>query len=225
MKILKTVALLGFVSVLSACGGPEIASRNISFVDQSPSLTFVPSKATRPQFMAQLPADLNVTDIRVNVPRQLTVSEANVYYPRADIVWRDDPIGDRYQQIKSIFETGFGRGTAHMKDGLPVILSVELVRFHSLTEKARFNVGGVHNMVFKLSFNSAVTGQPLMPTRRVEANLDAFGGGQAMVAERQGQTQKVRITSYLSQVIQAELAKPAYANQAAQRQSGISSPL
>lgn len=208
MKLLKTAALLGFVSVLSACGGTEIASRNISFEEQSAALSFAPNTLQQPQLLSQLPAKLNVTDIRISVPRDLKVSEANVYYPRADIVWRDDPIGDRYQQIKAIFEDGFGRGTAHMTEGLPIIVSVELVRFHSLTEKARFNIGGVHNMIFKLSVHSATSGAPLMRPRLVEANLDAFGGGRAMVAERQGQTQKVRITAYLSQVIQAELAKP-----------------
>ena len=209
MKVLKTAALLGFVSVVSACGGTEIASRNVT-VDQSPSqLGFAQNTAARPQLLAQLPRDLNITDIRVTVPRNLKVSEANVYYPHADIVWRDDPIGDRYQQVKAIFEEGFGRGTQHMTTGLPVIVSVELVRFHSLTEKARFQIGGDHNMKFKLSVNSAQTGLPLIATRLVEANLDAFGGGRAMVAERQGQTQKVRITAFLSQVIQTELAKSA----------------
>lgn len=206
MNILKTITALGFVTVVSACGGTEIASRNASFEPNPAPLAFVQTPQT--QLQSQLPADLNVTAINVTVPRSLKVSEANVYYPRADIVWRDDPIGDRYQQVQNIVQTAFTAGTEHMTTGAPVILNIELVRFHSLSEKARFNVGGVHNVIFKMTVYNASTGQPLTQTRLVQANLDAFGGGQAMVAERQGQTQKVRITSYLTQVIQAELARP-----------------
>jgi len=64
-------------------------------------------------------------------------------------------------------------------------------------------------MEFRLTVRSAATGLALAPARDIEANLPAFGGGQALDAERRGQTQKVRVTGYLAQVIRQELEKSA----------------
>ncbi|MGJ8615586.1 MAG: DUF6778 family protein [Sulfitobacter sp.] len=201
MNTLKMIAVLGLGALVSACGNmPDIASRNAPFETTEPVLA-------APATQSQLPQSMHVTEINVLVPRSLKVSEANVFYPRADIVWRGDPIGNRHAQIQSIFETSFATGTKDMKGATAVILDVEIVRFHSVTEKTRFTVGGVHNMEFLLTVRSASTGLALAPARQIEANLPAFGGRQAMEAERRGQTQKVRVTGYLAQVIRQELQK------------------
>ena len=94
-----------------------------------------------------------------------------------------------------------------MAGATPVILDVTAVRFHSLTEKARYTVGGVHNIIFDLTVRRASTGEALAPTRRVEADLPALGGTAAVEADRQGQTQKVRVHAFLQQVIRQELAR------------------
>tara|TARA_R110002073_G_scaffold227375_2_gene388055 strand:+ start:1748 stop:2434 length:687 start_codon:yes stop_codon:yes gene_type:complete len=202
MNTLKLIAVLGLGALVSACGNvPDIASRNAPFETTGVAL-IAPSAQT------QLPQSMRVSAISVRVPRNLKVSEANVYYPRADIVWRGDPIGDRHAQIQSIFETAFASGTKDMAGVADVTLDVEIVRFHSVTEKTRYTVGGVHNMLFRLTVRSAATGEALAPAREIQANLPAFGGRQAIEAERRGQTQKVRVTGYLAQVIRQELAKP-----------------
>ena len=202
MKTLKIIAALGLGALVTACGNvPDIASRNAPFETTGTVLA-------APAVQAQLPQSMHVTEINVRVPRTLKVSEANVYYPRADLVWRGEPIGDRHAQIQSIFETAFASGTKDMAGAAPVILDVEIVRFHSVTEKTRYTVGGVHNIVFRLIVRSATTGLALAPAREIEANLPAFGGRQAIEAERRGQTQKVRVTGYLAQVIRQELEKP-----------------
>lgn len=207
MKTLKLITALGLGILVSACGNtPDIASRNAPFESTSPVLS-------APYVQSQLPQSMTVTEINVRVPRNLKVSEANSYYPRADIVWRGDPIGDRYSQIEQIFKTAFASGTQDMAGEANVILDVQITRFHSVTEKTRFSVGGVHNMNFLLTVRSAATGLALAPTREVEANLPAFGGSQAMAAERRGQTQKVRVTGYLAQVIRQELEKPSVAQE------------
>jgi hypothetical protein len=205
MKTLKLITALGLGVLVSACGNtPDIASRNAPFEATSPVLS-------SPYVQSQLPQSMTVTEVNVRVPRNLKVSEANSYYPRADIVWRGDPIGDRYTQIENIFKTAFVSGTKDMNGAAGVILDVEIVRFHSVTEKTRFSVGGVHNMHFRLTVRSATTGLALAPARDIEANLPAFGGSQAMDADRRGQTQKVRVTGYLAQVIRQELEKPSVA--------------
>lgn len=47
-----------------------------------------------------VPPDLargwRLAGVRVSVPKTLTVSEAKKLLPNADIVWREDPPGDRH---------------------------------------------------------------------------------------------------------------------------------
>jgi hypothetical protein len=91
---------------------------------------------------------------------------------------------------------------------VPVILDIEMVRFHALSEKARYTVGGVHNVVFKMVLRDAATGAALSEPRRVESNLEAFGGQQALAAEARGLTQKIRISGHLAEVIRQQMSEP-----------------
>ncbi|MEP5729616.1 MAG: DUF6778 family protein [Sulfitobacter sp.] len=222
MKILKLIAALGLGATVSACSTmPDIASRNIPFeVTPTAVAPSVPTVATPTtlaptavaltepaHLQSQVATPLRVAGINVTVPQQLVVSEANSYYPNADIVWRGDPVGNRYTQVQTIFETAFQAGTAQMNGPTDVTLEVELTRFHSVTEKTRYSVGGVHNMVFNLTVRRASTGEILAPKREVRADLPALGGRAAIEADRIGQTQKVRVTDFLAQVIQQELKR------------------
>lgn len=147
----------------------------------------------------------DVVSLSVTVPRTLVVSEQNAYYPSADIVWRGDPPGDRYVQIQSIFEDGMGRGVAALNGSRPVRVSVEVRRFHALTEKARYTIGGVHSIRFVLTVFDAQTGQVIEGPRLVSADLDALGGDQAIAAERAGRGERVQITNHLAIVAQQQL--------------------
>ena len=42
--------------------------------------------------------------IHVVAPTTLKVSEGNTYYPNADIVWREDSPGNRYEQVSGLIE-------------------------------------------------------------------------------------------------------------------------
>lgn len=179
---------------LAACAPVETASRLI----------------TDPPVPAEIveARDYRVTRLDVRVPRELTVSEANLYYPLADIVWREDPFGDRYEQIEAILRPAAERATGGLAGQRPVGVAIELVRFHALSEKARFTVGGVHSLQFRLSVFDPQTGAEIEPTRLVIADLEAYGGEEAMAAVREGRTQKVRISNHLAGVIQHELIAP-----------------
>lgn len=214
MQPLKIIVPAVFVLALAGCGGmPDLASRSAPFEAVPPAQAgAAPAAVTpvaQPGGVATAPraGALSVSQINVTVPRTLSVSEANSYYPRADIVWRGDLIGDRHAQVQAILEQAFAEGTASLSGPTAVVVDVQLVRFHSLTEKARYSVGGVHNIVFDLTVRRASTGQPLAPTRRVVADLEAFGGKMAIEADRRGETQKVRVLAFLRQTIRNELAK------------------
>lgn len=194
MGMKRAIAALVLGLAVSGCASVETATRNAPL-----DVTSMKAPAVR----------VDVREIRVSVPETLRVSEANAYLPAGDIVWRGDPPGDRYQQVKAIFEDALARGTAMMGPGsVPVVLEVEVTRFHALTEKARYTVGGMHGLQFKMQLRDAETGQLYGQPELIKANLRGFGGQAALEAERIGQTQKVRITDHLANVIQQELSGP-----------------
>lgn len=205
MRALKLIVGLVAALVVSGCAGLDTASRNSGFegaFGSDPAFGL-----TGPVLAGGLPS-YQVEAINVLVPDSLIVSEANTYYPRGDIVWHGDPPGDRPTQIKAIFEEGFARGTQDLQGEVPVVLDVTLERFHALTQKTRYTVGGVHAIRFTLAVRDAESGLLLEEPRSVRADLKAYGGQRAIDAERQGQTQKVRITDHLARVIREELQEP-----------------
>ncbi|MDP4031494.1 MAG: hypothetical protein Q8P60_01340 [Pseudorhodobacter sp.] len=201
MNALRLIAALGFVLGLGACGSMEPASRN-SLVDIS-GLS-VASKNTA-QVVALAP-QYDVAEIRISVPETLKVSEANLFYPVADIVWRGDPRGDRYTQVKAIFDESVAEGTQGMTTGPRVIVEVEVLRFHALTEKTRYTVGGTHSLKFNLTLLDAATGLAIEGPRRVVADIRASGGAKAIAEDQAGRTQRVVIVEHLAQVIRQELS-------------------
>ncbi|MEL7299624.1 MAG: DUF6778 family protein [Pseudomonadota bacterium] len=192
-RFLRLCAIACMGASLAACATVETATR-------SAPLEVPGFQEIQPSF--------DVTEITVDVPRDLRVSEANSYYPIADIVWRGDPIGDRHAQITELMGAAFAEGTGALEGVQPVMVDVEVVRFHSLTEKARYTVGGVHSIRFDMTVRDAQTGAVLVPKRRVNADLDALGGRAAIESDRNGNGQKMRLSAHLAQVIKAELARP-----------------
>lgn len=100
------------------------------------------------------------------------------------------------------------RGAQSLDGDRRVDLLINVRRFHALTEKARYTVGGVHNIVFDMALADPVTGDLIEPWREVRADLKAFGGQDAIEAEARGETQKVRITDHLAQVLREEISTP-----------------
>lgn len=192
MTYIRLIAALMLGFGLSACASVDTASRNAPL--ESPAL------------LQPAPLSLDVRAIRVSVPKSLKVSEANRYYPGGDIVWREDPLGDRHEQVKAIFEAGLSAGVARMDHGtVPVMLDVMVTRFHALSEKARYTIGGVHAVQFKFLLRNPETGEAYGEPKFVKVDFKAYGGQMAINAERKGLTQKVRIIDHLSEAIRQEL--------------------
>lgn len=184
--------------MLSACGTAAPVSRGQG-VD---GLTLATSGART------LPPIYTVEAVDITVPHSLKVSEANSYLPLADIVWRGEPPGNRYAQVASILSDGLRAGTIDMKQGPRVTVEVILTRFHALTEKARYTVGGNHAIHFEMTVRDAATGAVLDGPRLVVADVKASGGARALAEEQMGRTQRVVIVERLSQIIQRELTTP-----------------
>lgn len=194
------------VLALAACAGgqPVARSTGAAPLGYAAITEAVPGQA-------MLMPRYSVQGVRVEVPRELSVSEANLFYPVADIVWRGEGRGDRYAQIQTIFLEAFGFGTTGMKSGPAVIVEARVRRFHALTEKTRYTVGGVHSIRFDLTVRDARTGAVLEGPRFVVADVKASGGSRAVAEEQAGRTQRVVIIEALSQTIRRELSQLAQA--------------
>ncbi len=146
-----------------------------------------------------------VVDVQAVAPRTLTTTVANTQMPDVDIIWRGDGPGDVYAQVEKIIEEAMARAvtrfTPSIKGSRPVVIHAEVVQFHSLTERARSNIGGIHNTDLILTVLDANTGELLAGPAAIEADVKAYGGAAADRAVAMGQTMRVRIIQRVSDVI------------------------
>ena len=204
MRLVHSVSSVILAFGLVACAKPEAATRNM------PVPLTEASSASGSQIAGKIVmrGQYDVQAIHVTVPRSLTTSEANSFHPNVEIVWRGEPLGDRHAQVLAIFNDAMARGAATMHSGPQVVVDIEVVRFHCLTEKTRFTVGGVHNMTFNMTVRAAATGQIIQAQRLVVADIKAAGGARAMAEDAAGRTQRVVVIERLAEVIRRELSAP-----------------
>ncbi len=191
-KIVKYIAGLALALSVTACASTEAPSKNA--IIAAPTQTI---EAQQPVY--------KVEQLSVTVPEELTVSEANTFIPRADIVWREDPRGNRKVQVQTIMANAIAKGVSQVAEGQPVTMEVRLNTFHAVTEKARYTTGGRHNINFDYLLRDVTTGLPVAEVKNVDATFKAYGGAKAVAAENRGETQKVRITQRVSDIIYQQM--------------------
>jgi hypothetical protein len=203
MRILRVLSVLVLAAGVSACVKPEAATRAAPVPSE---VTKASAGGGRPGIGIQtVNVPLHVVDVRVTVPRDLKVSEAETWYPIADIVWRGDARGTRYEQIEAIYAAAIPPAIAPLTRGIPVVAEIEVTRFHCVTDKTRYTVGGVHSLKFLLTIRHAETGEILAGPRPVNADAPAPGGQRAVAQDMAGITQKQVVTERLATVIRREL--------------------
>jgi hypothetical protein len=213
MQWTRVATLLVGALVLSACGQPESASRNVvlspqdglTLATQGPDTTGATDRVN-----VMLPL-YHVQGVNVIVPSSLRSSEANVYYPLADIVWRGDPLGNRHEQVRQIFREAAATATFSMTRGRAAVVEISVTRFHAVTDKTRYSVGGTHSMHFMLTVRDAQTGAVIDGPRPIVADVKAAGGVRAIAEDAAGRTQRVVVTERLVQVLRTELSGPVVA--------------
>lgn len=205
MKLVRSklalVALLG----LAACAQPgDFVTRTVA-----PDTPLLQMEGEDAGTLPLVRPSYSVAQLNVTVPTTLEVSEANSYKPRADIVWRGDPRGDRYAQVQAIAEAGARAATAPMASGQPVTLDIEIRRFHALTEKARYSApfGAEFEFEVVMVLRDAETGALLGAPRVVKRDFAAASGRLALEEEARGITQKSVITGDFARMIAEELAR------------------
>lgn len=149
-----------------------------------------------------------LAEVQVTVPRTLSVSEAKSLLPNADIVWREDPLGDRYNQVGAIMQAAVLRGAQGLRGSRPVVISITVTRFHALTYEAeRSNSDwGVHNVNFIAQVTDASTGAVLVAPTEIRAETPAWSGERMRAARRKGITQKSMISNHVAATVAGWLA-------------------
>jgi hypothetical protein len=191
MSLSRRAALLGVSAlILSACVGG--GSFKTDYQRLSPEV----SRGWR------------LAEVQVDVPRSLTVSESKTLLPTADIVWREDPFGDRYAQVGKIMQTATLRGAQGLRGSRPVVISVTVTRFHALTYEAELSNSdwGVHNVDFVAQVTDARTGEVLVPATNIRAETPAWSGARMREARRKGITQKSMISNHVAATVAGWLA-------------------
>lgn len=154
-----------------------------------------------------VPPDLargwRLAGVRVSVPKTLTVSEAKKLLPNADIVWREDPPGDRHAQVGKIIQSAVQSGAQGLRGPRPVIIEVTVTRFHALTFEAELSANdwGVHNIDFTARVLDAGSGAVLLPATAIRAELPALSGTRMSEARSRGVTQKSMIIGHVSKTV------------------------
>lgn len=144
-----------------------------------------------------------VSDVRVAVPRSLSVSEEQSYEPVADIVWREDPRGDRYAQVQKIMTDAIRQGASGLHGGRSVRLDVTMQQFHAMTfeaESIAYDVG-VHNVRFTISVVDAASGTVLKGPVEIDASLPAMSGARMAAARAAGDSQRKQISRHVAATI------------------------
>ena len=152
-----------------------------------------------------VPVPLAVRRVTISVPQSLEVSEAERYYPPGDIVWRGEPFGDRHAQVKRIYEEAARAATAGLTTGRAAVAEVQVTRFHALTNKTRYSVGGVYSLKFELTIRDARSGAVLRGPVLINADAPAAGGQRATDEENAGLSQRKVIVAHLTDVLKTEL--------------------
>lgn len=149
--------------------------------------------------------DWDVIGFDVSVPETLTTSEANTIKPQVDIVWHEEPFGDRHMQVDDLMTAALEPAFAAVTGSVPVIVSMEVTRFHAQTHRVRYsNIPSEQEIEFVLLVSHAETGEILLGPREVDLTFPALGGSDAIAADARGETQRARISQRLLDWVNAE---------------------
>ena len=211
MTIPRILGALALSIGLAACASPEVTRNSATGLG---ALDLSGGRADTAAPEALVPG-YRVTEVRVFLPRELVVSEANVYFPLGDIIWHGDAEGDRREQVRAILADGLNDGARALaaaagRADLPTVtLEAELTRFHALTPIARSTMGGLHTVVFNITLRDARTGALIDGPRPLRMDIPAAGGARARAEDAQGLTQRVVIVRHIAGRILQELSVPA----------------
>jgi len=202
MTLFRVSLMLAAAAMLSACAGGDIVSRNALA-----NSALLSSKDVETHAPVPLNPSYRVVDVKVEVPTALSSTEQNGIKPRVDILWQEDPAGDRHAQVRDLMTAALEEGVSGMNGSRDVVLDVVMTRFHALTKRTRYSLGGEHEVWMFVAVRDAETGTLLEPARRIGFD-HRISAEQALENEAQGLNQRLEITALVKDMIRHELTRP-----------------
>lgn len=206
-RFILSAILLGMSLAVSACATPGPVMRNAPADLSTAALLQMPSAEAETAERPVMP-DWTVAQINVNVPQTLSVSEANSFKPRADIVWREDPLGNRHQQVADVMMHPLQELLPMLQGEREVIVQLDVEEFHAQTQRVRYSFGGDHEIQFQFTVFDAATGAPILGPEPRDLTFRALGGQEAVDSEARGIGQRERIQARLRDWAREEFALP-----------------
>ncbi|QPM89433.1 DUF6778 family protein [Pseudooceanicola algae] len=194
MGKLKFGLLLGGTMLLSGCQVYKEAfyTESVNFAECTP---LAEKGAT----------DYDVTKFAVRVPRSLSVSESDTYHPSTDILWEEDPLGDRHAQVQTIVADAATSAFKVSEGGRPAHVGMEVRYFHALTDRTQATTGGWLTVTLDMTISDPYTSELLEPVYQLKTQIPGYGGQEAIDAIHRGETQKYRISRHLTQALQVDV--------------------
>ena len=150
---------------------------------------------------SEVTAGWHIDEVNVFVPDDLTTTEENRMFPRADVVWHGEALGDRFEQVAAILNEGITKGTHSLTGPRHMDLDVRLVEFHAVSPIAVSRAPtAVHNIQFVIHARDNITGEIVAGPDMIVAQIEAYTGAFAAAAAAEGRGQRVRIVEHLEQV-------------------------
>lgn len=206
-RLVLSAILLGLSLAVSACTPSGPVMRNAPADLGASAMLQMPSEEALAPVQPSMP-DWTVARVEVNVPDTLTVSEANSIRPRADIVWREDPLGNRYQQVADLMIEPLRDLLPMMQGSRSVVVRLDVETFHAQTQSVRYTFGGAHDIIFDLTVLDAQTGAPIMGPVTRDLTFRGLGGQEAVDSEARGIGQRERIQARLRDWTREEFGLP-----------------
>lgn len=204
MITFRPFLILAPVALLAACSGGGLVTRNAPAATQ-----FLTANSDESHAPVPLNPSYHVVEVNVEVPASLTTSEVNGIKPRVDILWQEDPLGDgdRHDQVDELMTAALEAGVAALDGERDVVLDVVMTRFHALTKRTRYSIGGEHEVWMYMAVRDAETGELLEPARLI--GFDArITPDEALANEARGLNQRLEITGLVEEMIRYELTRP-----------------
>ncbi|GKY87595.1 DUF6778 family protein [Sinisalibacter aestuarii] len=203
MKSLRIALILAAAAALSACSGGHGGLVTRADSNEMPLLGSMMGE--------HAPVPLNpsykVTGIEVTVPQTLTTSEENSIKPRVDLLWQGEPLGDRHAQVDAIVTEALTAGVAGLDGARAVKIEAVVTRFHALTMRTRYSIGGEHEIWMVMAIRDAETGELLEPAREIGFDLPV-SPAEALANEANGIYQKDEIEAAIREMIRYEITRP-----------------
>lgn len=194
MQLIKAACACLLAAFVAGCTMSDDVTRNATV--QLPLANVSESDQFLPTY--------TVKDVRISVPLNLSVSEANSIKPRADIVWRGDLGFDRHEQLRVLFEEAAAEGAELMQGEVDVIVDLTITKFHGMTQHSRYAYKGDYDIHYTYVVREVGTERVIEGPTEIEVSLVSTPEA-SIFMDASGYTERQYVKDYLIPLLTSTL--------------------